>query len=261
MSTRGLSSGDSKRPAKRRPSADSGRPAKPVSGGKAIAAPLSQRQPIDGKSAFNAKAFLAKAGVGKKIVSLKKNETAYVQGDPADVIYFVQTGRLRVTVTSTNGKEATITLVGPGDFVGENCMISAHPLHLATATAMVDTDLLKIGKAEMLRVLHDEPKLSEMFTHFLLSRNARIQADLVDQLFNSSEKRLARILLLLAQFGKESKPETVVPKISQEVLAEMIGTTRSRVSFFMNRFRKLGFIEYNGEIRVHNTLLNIFLQE
>jgi CRP-like cAMP-binding protein len=173
----------------------------------------------------------------------------------------VQKGRLRVTVTSANGKEATITLVGPGEFLGENCMVSAHPIRLATATAMADTELLKISKAEMVRVLHDEPKLSEMFMHFLLTRNDRIQADLVDQLFNSSEKRLARILLLLAQFGKESKPETVIPKISQEVLAEMIGTTRSRVSFFMNRFRKLGFVEYDGEIRVHNTLLNIFLQE
>jgi CRP-like cAMP-binding protein len=140
-------------------------------------------------------------------------------------------------------------------------MLSAHPLQLATATAMTDCALLRISKAEMVRVLHQEQELSELFMSFLLTRNARIQADLVDQLFNSSEKRLARILLLLAQFGKESKPETVVPKISQELLAEMIGTTRSRVSFFMNRFRKLGFIEYNGEIRVHNTLLNIFLQE
>jgi CRP/FNR family transcriptional regulator, cyclic AMP receptor protein len=257
MSARATPSGTGRRPTKR---ISSGRSAKPATA-KPLLLPSLPKPPTNGKLAFDAKAFLAKAGVGKKIVSLKKNETAYAQGDPADVIYFVQAGRLRVTVTSTNGKEATITLVGPGEFVGENCMISAHPLHLATATAMVDTDLLKIGKAEMLRVLHDEPKLSEMFMHFLLSRNARIQADLVDQLFNSSEKRLARILLLLAQFGKESKPETVVPKISQEVLAEMIGTTRSRVSFFMNRFRKLGFIEYNGKIRVHNTLLNIFLQE
>ena len=210
---------------------------------------------------FDAKTFLANAGVGKKILSLNKNETAYVQGDPADAIFYVQKGRLRVTVTSANGKEATITLVGPGEFLGENCMASAHPLQLATATAMADSELLKISKAEMVRVLHDEPKLSDMFIQFLIARNSRIQADLVDQLFNSSEKRLARILLLLAQFGKESKPVTVVPKISQEVLAEMIGTTRSRVSFFMNRFRRLGFIEYDGEIRVHNTLLNIFLQE
>ena len=195
------------------------------------------------------------------ILKLKKNEAAFAQGDPADSIFYVQKGRLKVTVTSANGKEATITLVGPGEFLGENCMVSAHPLRLATATAMVESELLKIDKAEMVRVLRDEPKLSDMFMHFLLARNARIQEDLVDQLFNSSEKRLARILLLLAQFGKESKPETVIPKISQEVLAEMIGTTRSRVSFFMNRFRKLGFIEYDDEIRVHNTLLNIFLQD
>ena len=186
---------------------------------------------------------------------------AYAQGDPADALFYVQRGRLRVTVTSASGKEATIALVGAGEFVGENCMVSAHPLRLATATAMTECALLRISKADMVRVLHEQHELSDMFVSFLLTRNARIQADLVDQLFNSSEKRLARILLLLAQFGKESKPETVVPKISQEVLAEMIGTTRSRVSFFMNRFRKLGFIEYNGEIRVHNTLLNIFLQE
>jgi CRP/FNR family cyclic AMP-dependent transcriptional regulator len=173
----------------------------------------------------------------------------------------VQKGRLRVTVTSANGKEATLALVGAGDFLGEDCMVLAHPLRLATATAMTDCALLSISKVEMGRVLHKEHELSEMFTSFLLTRNARMQADLVDQLFNSSEKRLARILLLLAQFGKESKPDTVVPNISQEMLAEMIGTTRSRVSFFMNRFRKLGFIEYNGKIRVHNSLLNIFLQE
>jgi CRP/FNR family cyclic AMP-dependent transcriptional regulator len=218
-------------------------------------------QPNNGDAVFDAKSFLARAGLGRQIVSLKKDEKAYAQGDPADAIFFVQKGRLRVTVTSAAGKEATITLVGSGEFLGESCMISSHPVRLATATAMTDSVLLKIGKPAMVRVLHDEPELSQMFVSFLLARNARIQADLVDQLFNSSEKRLARILLLLAQFGKESTPETVVPKISQEVLAEMIGTSRSRVSFFMNRFRKLGFIEYNGEIRVHNTLLNIFLQE
>ena len=199
--------------------------------------------------------------MGRKILGLKKDEVAYAQGDPADAIFYVQRGRLKVTVTSAQGKEATIALVGAGEFLGENCMISAHPLRLATATAMTECALLRISKAEMVRVLHEEHELSDMFVSFLLTRNARIQADLVDQLFNSSEKWLARVLLLLAQFGKESKPETVVPKISQEVLAEMIGTTRSRVSFFMNRFRKLGFIEYNGEIRVHNSLLNIFLQE
>ena len=218
-------------------------------------------QPSNGGTVFDPEAFLARAGLGRKILNLKKNDTAYAQGDPTDAIFYVQTGRLRITVTSANGKEATLALVGAGEFAGEDCMVSAHPLRLATATAMNECALLRISKPEMVRALHQEPAFSSVFVSFLLTRNARIQADLVDQLFNSSEKRLARILLLLAQFGKESKPETVVPKISQEVLAEMIGTTRSRVSFFMNRFRKLGFIEYNGEIRVHNSLLNIFLQE
>jgi CRP/FNR family transcriptional regulator, cyclic AMP receptor protein len=199
--------------------------------------------------------------LGKKILNLKKNDTAYAQGDPTDAIFYVQPGRLRITVTSAEGKEAALALVGAGEFAGEDCMVSAHPLRLATATAMTECALLRISKPEMVRALHQEPEFSSVFVSFLLTRNARIQVDLVDQLFNSSEKRLARILLLLAQFGKESKPETVVPKISQEILAEMIGTTRSRVSFFMNRFRKLGFIEYNGEIRVHNSLLNIFLNE
>ena len=192
---------------------------------------------------------------------MKKNETAYAQGDPADAIFYVRKGQLRSTIISASGKEATIALVGAREFLGEDSMVSTHPLRLATATAMTDCSLLRISKKEMVRALQQEPELSGMFVSFLLARNARIQADLVDQLFNSSEKRLARILLLLAQFGKESKPETVVPKMSQETLAEMIGTTRSRVSFFMNRFRKLGFIEYNGEIQVHNSLLNIFLQE
>jgi CRP/FNR family transcriptional regulator, cyclic AMP receptor protein len=263
MSARAMPSGSTGRSAKLVSSLDSVRSAEPAT--LPIENPhklvRSKPEPNNGNGVFNAKAFLAKAGFGKTILNLSKNETAFAQGDPADAIYYVQKGRLRITVISANGKEATITLVGAGEFLGENCMVSAHPLRLATATAMTDCALLKIRKAEMTRVLHDEPALSGMFVAFLLERNARIQADLVDQLFNSSEKRLARILLLLAQFGKESKPEIVVPKISQELLAEMIGTTRSRVSFFMNRFRKLGFIEYNGEIRVHNTLLNIFLQE
>ncbi len=215
----------------------------------------------NGAPAFNPSLFLAKAGLGRKVINLKKGDVAYAQGDPADALFYVKSGQLRVSVTSSNGKEATLALAGTGEFVGESCMASSHPFQLATATAMADCALLRISKVEMVRVLHEDQQLSDMFVAFLLARNARIQADLVDQLFNSSEKRLARILLLLAQFGKESKPETVIPKISQEVLAEMIGTTRSRVSFFMNRFRKLGFIEYDGEIRVHNTLLNIFLQE
>ena len=251
-------------PAKNLPSAVPTRSAQPAEARIRMRSRLQTTTPQpkkNGDAIFDAKAFLARAGLGRRILHLKKGDAAFVQGDPADAIFYVQKGRLRVTVTSTNGKEATITLVGPGEFLGENCMVSAHPLHLASATAMTECAVLKISKAEMTRVLRQEPELSQMFVAFLLARNARIQADLVDQLFNSSEKRLARILLLLAQFGKESKPETVVPKMSQELLAEMIGTTRSRVSFFMNRFRKLGFIEYNGEIRVHNTLLNIFLQE
>ncbi len=252
-----------RRPAKRIPSANSVRSAKPAPD--ELAKPSRLRtpkpQPKNGDAVFDPETFLARAGLGKQILNLKKNETAYAQGDPADAIFYVQEGQLRVTVISANGKEATLALVGVGEFLGEDCMVLPHPLRLATATAMTECALLRINKAEMVRVLHQEHALSDLFVSFLLTRNARVQADLVDQLFNSSEKRLARILLLLAQFGKESKPETVVPKISQEMLAEMIGTTRSRVSFFMNRFRKLGFIEYNGEIRVHNSLLNIFLQE
>jgi CRP/FNR family cyclic AMP-dependent transcriptional regulator len=263
MSTRGIPTRSQNPPTSRVPSANSVRSEKSRTGkiAKSAGLPTPKPQPTNGDAGFNAKAFLAGAGLGKKLLKLKKNETAFAQGDPSDAIFYVQKGKLRVTVTSANGKEATITLVGEGEFLGEDSMIFAHPLRLSTATAMTECALLRISKAEMVRVLHQEQELSEMFMSFLLARNARIQADLVDQLFNSSEKRLARILLLLAQFGKESKPDTVVPKISQEMLAEMIGTTRSRVSFFMNRFRKLGFIEYNGEIRIHNTLLNIFLQE
>jgi CRP/FNR family cyclic AMP-dependent transcriptional regulator len=263
MSTRGIPTRSQSSPSNRVPSVNSVLSAKPATGkiAKRFRLPTPGPQPTNGDAVFDAKAFLARAGFGKKILNLKKKETAFAQGDASDAIFYVQKGRLRVTVTSANGKEATITLVGEGEFLGEDSMISAHPLRLSTATAMTECTLLRISKVEMVRVLHKEHELSEMFTSFLLARNARIQADLVDQLFNSSEKRLARILLLLAQFGKESKPDTVVPNISQEMLAEMIGTTRSRVSFFMNRFRKLGFIEYNGEIRIHNTLLNIFLQE
>src|SRR5208283_4852798 len=229
---------------KQAPSVSSLLSAKPAKG--KIAKPsrlqMSQLQPKNGGTVFDAKTFLARAGLGRTIVPLKKGEVAYAQGDPADAIFYVQTGRLRVTVTSTYGKEATLTLVGAGDFLGENCMVSPHRLRLATATAMTECALLRIEKPEMVRVLHEEQDLSEVFISFILARNDRIQADMVDQLFNSSEKRLARILLLLAQVGKESKPETVVPKVSQEMLAQMIGTSRPRVSFFMNRFRKLGFI-------------------
>jgi CRP/FNR family cyclic AMP-dependent transcriptional regulator len=263
MSVRGMPSHSTGRSAQHVSSLAAARSAKPLKD--AIAKPLRLPTPSqklkNGNGDFDPEAFLTQTGVGRTALTLKKKETAFVQGDPSDAVFYVQKGRLRVSVTSANGKEATLSLVGTGEFLGEECMVSAHPLRLATATAMTECELLRISKTEMVRVLHQEHALSDVFVSFLLTRNARIQADLVDQLFNSSEKRLARILLLLAQFGKESKPETVVPKISQEVLAEMIGTTRSRVSFFMNRFRKLGFIEYNGEIRVHNSLLNIFLQE
>ncbi|MGC2107976.1 MAG: Crp/Fnr family transcriptional regulator [Candidatus Korobacteraceae bacterium] len=263
MSARSMSSGSAGGPAKGVSAPDAVGSAKPDTRANVdrFRRPTPNLQPTNGETIFNAKAFLARAGLGKKILNLKKNEMAFAQGDPADAIFYVRKGRLRVTVTSANGKEATITLVSGGEFLGEECMASAHPLRLATATAMTECELLRVSKAGMVRALHQEHALSDVFVSFLLARNARIQADLVDQLFNSSEKRLARILLLLAQFGKESKPDTVIPKISQEMLAEMIGTTRSRVSFFMNRFRKLGFIEYDGEIRIHNTLLNIFLQE
>jgi CRP-like cAMP-binding protein len=205
--------------------------------------------------------FLTRAGLGRSVVILRKGELAYAQGDPADAIFYVRSGRLRITVTSNKGKEATISLVGDGDFFGEDSIASGHIVRLSAATAMTACTLLRIAKTEMLSAHGQEHSLSEVFVAFLLARNARVQADLVDQLFNSTEKRLARILLLLAQFGKESPPETVIPKISQEVLAEMVGTTRSRVSFFMNRFRNLGFVEYDGEIRVHSSLLNIFLHE
>jgi CRP-like cAMP-binding protein len=263
MNARGIPIRRPRDPTERVPLVDSVRSAKSATG--EISKPSRLRtpkpRPKNGDTVFDPEAFLTQTGVGRTVLSLKKNEAAYAQGDAADAIFYVQKGRLRVTVTSADGKEATLALVGGGEFLGEDCMVLSHPLRLATATAMTDCVLLKISKAEMVRILHQEHTLSDVFVSFLLTRNARVQADLVDQLFNSSEKRLARILLLLAQFGKESKPETVVPKISQEILAEMIGTTRSRVSFFMNRFRKLGFIEYNGEIRVHNSLLNIFLQE
>jgi CRP/FNR family cyclic AMP-dependent transcriptional regulator len=263
LGTRAMPARARARAAKGVPSAESVRSAKPPSSKMAKPSRLrsTKPQPRNGNGTFDPEMFLARAGLGKAIRQLEKGEVAFAQGDPADSIFYVQKGQLRVTVTSARGKEATISLVGNGEFLGENCMISVHPLRLSTARAMTECALLKISKAEMLRVLHEEPMLSDVFVSFLIARNDRMQADLVDQLFNSSEKRLARILLLLAQFGKESKPETVVAKISQEVLAEMIGTTRSRVSFFMNRFRKLGFIEYNGEIRIHNSLLNIFLQE
>ncbi|MGA2572224.1 MAG: Crp/Fnr family transcriptional regulator [Terracidiphilus sp.] len=196
------------------------------------------------KPAFDAAAFLATAGQGRTIVQLKPKETLFEQGEPADSVFYLQKGRAKVTVASKSGKEATITFLTIGDFVGEEALAGSAGLHLTTATA-----------------LREERKFSDLFLEFLLAQSMRIQADLVDQLFNSSEKRLARILLLMADFGEPGGGETLIPKISQQTLAEMIGTTRSRVSFFMNRFRKLGFLDYNGDIRVHKSLLNVILRD
>jgi len=212
-------------------------------------------------AAFDPIAFLENSGVGRALVELKKNQVLFSQGDEADAVFYVQKGTIKLTVVSERGKEATVALLQPGNFVGESCVAAAEPIRTLTATALTRCTLMRIKRTEMVRVLHEEHAFADVFVAFLLERNVRIQADLVDQLFNSSEKRLARILLLLANFGKEGKPETVVPKISQEVLAEMIGTTRSRVNFFMNRFRKLGFIEYNGKLEVHSSLLNVILHD
>ena len=211
------------------------------------------------KPTFDVHAFLANAGLGRRIVQLEPRQNFFTQGDPADSVFYLQKGRAKVTVVSTIGKEATITFLSEGDFVGEGSLAAVPGLRLATATALTACNALKITREEMVRVMHEEHDFSDLFMKFLLERSMRVQADLVDQLFNSSEKRLARILLLMSEFGQPGEPEPFVPKISQETLAEMIGTTRSRVSFFMNRFRKLGFIEYNGRIRVHKSLLNVVL--
>jgi CRP-like cAMP-binding protein len=211
--------------------------------------------------AFDAADFLAKAGLGRRIVQLNPKEAFFSQGNPADCIFYLQKGRAKLTVVSTNGKEATITLLADGDFVGEESLATVGGRRLATATAITACTALKIEREEMVRVMHEEHAFSDLFVKFLLSRSMRTQADLVDQLFNSSEKRLARILLLMAEFGLPGEPEPFIPQITQETLAEMIGTTRSRVNFFMNRFRKLGLIEYNGRIRVHRTLLNVVLHD
>jgi CRP/FNR family transcriptional regulator, cyclic AMP receptor protein len=210
---------------------------------------------------FDAVAFLAKAGLGRRIVQLNPKEAFFSQGTPADSIFYLQKGRAKLTVVSKNGKEATITLLSVGDFVGEESLASVGGVRLATATAITACMALKIEREEMVRVMHQEHAFSDLFLKFLLARSMRTQADLIDQLFNSSERRLARILLLMAEFGMPGEPEPLIPPITQETLAEMIGTTRSRVSFFMNRFRKLGLIEYNGRIRVHKTLLNVVLHD
>jgi CRP/FNR family transcriptional regulator, cyclic AMP receptor protein len=210
----------------------------------------------------DAETFLAKAGVGKTVVNLKKKDAAFSQGDPADAVFYIKKGKVRLTVVSMIGKEATIAILDGGEFFGEGSL-AGQPLRMGSANALTDCELLRIDKKEMILALHREHTFSDLFVAYLLARNIRYEEDLVDQLFNSSEKRLARILLLLAHFGKDGVHETVIPKISQETLAEMIGTTRSRVSFFMNRFRKLGFIDYEGGsgFQVHSSLLNIVLHD
>jgi len=213
------------------------------------------------KSGFDTTAFLAHAGLGRRIIQFAPKDPFFSQGDPADSVFYLQKGRAKVTVVSPTGKEATITLLSAGDFVGEEALAAIAGLRLATATAITACTTLRISREEMIRVMHVEHGFSDLFLKVILERSMRIQADLVDQLFNSSEKRLARILVLMAEFGKPGEPEQYIPKISQETLAEMIGTTRSRVSFFMNRFRKLGFIEYNGRIKVHKSLLDVVLHE
>jgi CRP-like cAMP-binding protein len=208
---------------------------------------------------FRTTAFLSHAGPGRRIVELKPKRAFFTQGEQADSIFYLRTGRARLTVVSQDGKEATITLLSAGDFVGEESLAAMPGLRLATATAEVPCTALKISREEMIREMHDEPASAGIFWKFLLARTMRTQADLVDQLFNSCEKRLARILVLMAEFDKPGERETSIPPVTQQTLAEMVGTTRSRVSFFMNRFRKLGFINYNGRIQVHKSLLNVLL--
>ena len=212
------------------------------------------------KAAFEPKAFLAKVGKGRTLADYKKNQRIFSQGDPADAIFYIQTGKVKLTVVSKQGKEAVVAILGADNFFGEGCL-AGQPLRMAGAAAMSECSIMRLEKPGVIRLLHDEPTFSELFLQYLLSRNIRIEEDLVDLLFNSSEKRLARVLLLMANFGKEGKAEPVIPKISQETLAEIVGTTRSRVSFFMNRFRKLGFIEYNGGLEVHSSLLNVVLHD
>ena len=209
---------------------------------------------------FNPQTFLKQVGNGKTTLTSPKKQILFSQGDAADAVFYIQTGKVKLSVVSQQGKEAVIAILEKGSFFGEGCL-AGQLVCMATATTAEDATLVRIEKTAMIRVLHDEPTFSELFLAYLLARNIRIQEDLVDQLFNSSEKRLARVLLLMAHFGKEGKPEPVIPKISQETLAEMIGTTRSRVSFFMNKFRKLGFIHYNGGLHVHSSLLNIVLHD
>jgi CRP/FNR family transcriptional regulator, cyclic AMP receptor protein len=212
------------------------------------------------KAAFDPKVFLAKVGRGRTLADYKKNQRIFSQGDPADAIFYIQAGKVKLTVVSKQGKEAVVAILGADDFFGEGCL-AGQALRMASAAAMSDCSIMRLEKPGVVRLLNHEPAFSELFLRYLLSRNIRIEEDLVDLLFNSSEKRLARVLLLMAKFGKDGQVESVIPKVSQETLAEIVGTTRSRVSFFMNRFRKLGFIDYNGGLEVHSSLLNVVLHD
>jgi CRP/FNR family transcriptional regulator, cyclic AMP receptor protein len=218
------------------------------------------RLKLIGKNAFSAQDFLDSAGVARKVVEFRRKETIFSQGDPSKNVLYIQKGGVRLSVVNEAGKEAVVAVLGPGDFFGEGCL-AGQPLRMGTATAVHATTVLVIEKKEMIRVLHAEHEFSDRFITYMLSRNIRIEEDLVDQLFNSSEKRLARTLLLLARYGKQDRPQRVLPKVSQEMLAEMIGTTRSRVNFFMNKFRKLGFIKYNGGLQINTSLLSVVLHD
>ena len=218
------------------------------------------RLKANGKNPFNAQHFLDSAGVARKVVEFGKKQNIYSQGDAGQNVLYIQKGAVRLSVVNETGREAVVAVLGPGDFFGEGCL-AGQPLRIGTATAIAPTIALVIEKKEMIRVLHHEHAFSDRFISFMLARNIRIEEDLVDQLFNSSEKRLARTLLLLARYGKEDKPQRVLPKVSQEMLAEMVGTTRSRVNFFMNKFRKLGFIKYNGGLQINTSLLSVVLHD
>lgn len=209
---------------------------------------------------FAPTAFLTKAGGGKTISKYQIDQPVFSQGEPADSVFYIQSGKVKVTVVSEQGKEAVVAILGPNEFCGEGCL-AGQLRRMGTATAMMESEIMRLAKRAMIRVLHEEPAFSEMFVSYLLARTIRVEEDLVDQLFNSSEKRLARALLLLANFGKEGRPEPIIAKISQQTLAEMIGTTRPRVSQFMNKFRKLGFIDYNGHLEVHSSLLSVVLHD
>jgi CRP/FNR family transcriptional regulator, cyclic AMP receptor protein len=212
------------------------------------------------RMAFNTRNFLAKIGGDRAAALYRPNQTVFSQGDPAASVFYIEKGKVQVSVLSKRGKEAVLAILGPGDFFGEGSL-NGQPQRMASVVTMTECSIVRIERAVMLQALHDEPRFSDLFISYLLHRSARAEEDMIDQLFNSSEKRLARILLLLANFGKEGKPEPVIPRISQETLAEMVGTTRSRVSSFMNKFRRLGLIEYNGELSVHTSLLNVVLSD